>query len=131
MKTNHIHGRKLEFGNGEQIKYLRAKERVVSGLDPVATITWSFCQSSGGTHENGCPKYMYCDHKEADTVVNNLICPVCDKTICLMIHFDPQSNWQEELMMIDDSCKEFYCDKCGTEFFTDEDRNVFVHQDKD
>jgi len=119
-------GKPVEFGNTLQINHLKKLNRFFSGEEKVHTIEWSFCKDINKRSDTGKPYFKYCDFKEADSVVDFILCPKCGKRHCLFVNYDPQGNWFDELMNIDNHVKNFECWNCSTQFETDEERNVFI-----
>ena len=125
---NMINGQLPQIGNPLHIAYVKSKARVMSGGINFHTITWNYCHYWGGSTDTNKPKYRYEDPKNADAVVDHIPCPKCGRLHVLLVAYDPQGNWYDELIDIDASVKEFACWNCHTEFETDDDRNVYVKQ---
>lgn len=123
---NRINGEKPEFGNLEHIAYCRKVERIFSGEESFHEIDWQYCHYWGASTDTNKPKFRYTDFENADAVVDYIPCPKCGRLHCLLVAFDPQGNWYDELIAIDESVKEFKCWNCGLWFETDDYRNVFV-----
>lgn len=126
---NLINGQLPQWGNPDHIAYVKNMSALFSGEKSFHTIEWSFCNYWGKHTDTGKPKFRWAEqHKDADAVVDYVPCPKCKRDHVLLVGYDPQANWYDMLIAIDDSVKEFECWNCKTEFVTDEDRNVFVKQ---
>lgn len=123
---NRINGQKPEFGNLEHIAFCRKIERIFSGQVNFHTIEWKSCFYWGGSTDTGKPKFRWASHKNANALVDYIPCPKCGRLHCLLFSFDPMDNWYDNLIQVDEAAKEFDCWNCGTEFETDDDRNVYV-----
>lgn len=123
-RPNTINGAKPEFGNPEHIAFIKEKTAIFSGEVPFHQIEWERCTYKGHVGTTGRPVFDYAKH--GDAVVDYIPCPNCNRLHILLISFDPQGNWYDELIQIDETAKEFKCWNCHTEFTTDDDRNVFV-----
>lgn len=125
-RKNLIEGKSLIFGNKSQIEYIQFYSRVFQGIEPFHEIEWNYCQYWGKHTNSGKPKYRDCHHKTADAVYDWIPCPQCSRYHVLLIPFDPQGNWYDELISVDDHSKSFECWNCHLKFTVNEMRQVFV-----
>lgn len=122
---NLIHGQLPQFGNPEHIAYVKEKTAILKGEINFYTIDWLPCIEWGRTTETRKPVFRYCSFRNANALVDYIPCPKCGRLHCLLFNFDPQGNWYDELIAVDEAAKEFSCWNCKQEFTTDEDRNVY------
>ncbi|MBE0663770.1 MAG: hypothetical protein IH597_15045 [Bacteroidales bacterium] len=126
-KRNLINGEKPEFGNPKHIAWYKRMARILQGDEPAGEIDWMKCHYWGASTASGAPKHCWPDDEHpADALVAYIECPRCRRQHKLLVTYDPQGNWYDELISCDESVKQFECWNCGLEFYTDEDRNVYV-----
>lgn len=127
---NPFRNRKPEFGNPEQINYLREFDKVFKGEINCDEIDWEFGKYIGNKGETRKPAVRFTEKKgEIDCVYDYIKCPRCNRLHLLVVSFAPEDFnsplWQQTLITIDESVKEFQCWNCKLEFET-EDRLVYV-----
>ncbi len=125
-QQNLINGAKPEFGNPQHIKWLKDKERYMSGEINFHEITWQHGQYIGGGASTR-PRFKFCSPKNADCLVDYIPCPRCNRQHILLVCIDPDSVPYDQSLSADEGSKEFSCWSCGLEFET-EDRCVYVKQ---
>ena len=133
-KRNTINGQPLEFGNWEQICFLRNIERILSGNLGFEEVEWFFCQYSGDTHDNGTPKFKYVDPEEGTDLGMSFRCPKCDRVNYNFISYDPaeyiHGPWIDTLIAADMSIEKMECDDCHLKFEVIEG-SIFVIPDEE
>lgn len=123
-----IDGLPLQHGNKNQIHLCQAISKIFSGSYSWHTIDWNYVHYWGASTSTGKPIFKYVSPKKADALVDMIPCPKCGRLHCLLITYDPQANWYDELINIDRHVEEegFDCWNCGLEMYADHERNVFV-----
>ena len=126
MNPNSINGQPLEFGNLEQIEFVRRYERIFSGQEAFHEIEWRYCIYTGHSGSTSKPMFEYVELNKANAVVDHITCPQCQRIHILLIAFRGDCNFYEEMIYVDRATEEgFHCWNCKTEFQA-EDRYVFV-----
>jgi hypothetical protein len=126
MPPNTIHGEAPQIFNARHIAFIKEKDRVLSGEINFHTIQWAHCQYSGSHNETNKPIFRYTSFKNSNAVVDYIPCPRCGRQHVLLVGYDPDDNWYDQLALIDETVEEFECWNCGIKFETDDDRNAYV-----
>jgi hypothetical protein len=123
-KLNLINGKFPEFGNPEHIKFIKEKNRILSGNINFQEIDWQPCKSSGINRLNGTPLFKYVDPDQADAVVDSFNCPRCNHLIYMLTNYD--KNDFNSIFQIDRHFEEegITCTHCNQEFIV-EDRLIY------
>lgn len=128
---NRIHGERPQFGNKRHIRAVKKHNDIMCGLRPVGKLQWSICQSAGGTWHNGSPKYKYVHLKQdANSMVTHFKCPVCSSKYndILITMYNQDLTHVQNIEQANENFKEFIHEKCFTEFFTDDEQNIYIKQ---
>lgn len=131
MKSdNLIKGQKPEFGNTDQIKWLQNMAEIFNGEINFDEIDWQYGIYIGGGGRVK-PGFRHdVSLIDADCLYDYIKCPRCGRHHILLICFDPQGNWYDELIEIDKETDEgFSCWNCGLEMHT-KSRMIYVKKDE-
>lgn len=134
MRTNQnrINGQPLQFGNLEQITFVKEAAAKLSGEKPVCEAEWEPVQYPGKTNETRKPLTYYCAWKDCDALQCFIPCPRCHRLHKQVVGYDPHDICQtEQLAAVDEA--DITCWNCGLEMFIAQDgsRNVFVKQNSE
>ena len=126
---NTINGQPLEFGNPEQIKYVKDACNKIEGKINVCEADWEFVRLSNRTTETRKPITYYDEIKNCDAVQCYIPCPRCGRKHKHVVCYDPfEIDQTAEWALIDE--QEIICWNCGLEMYIEQDgsRAVFVKQ---
>lgn len=131
MRSNKILNRPLQFGDRDQITWLKQNSKMMAGEMPVCEAEWRPCIYSGRKTFRGQPIIKHCLWKNADAVYCYLDCPKCGCSNKHVVCYDPLNTPIEEWTLIEK--QEINCWQCELEMYIDDDgsRNIYVKQTSD
>ncbi len=107
---NYIHGRPLQFGDWQQIRYIRWLQRIFSGEAGFEPDYFDFRNTNDEHLDSG-------DRRDANQIWAYFDCPVhwCGWQNCFKKHYDPHCYYQTML----EAWPNVECRNCGTEYRMD------------
>lgn len=125
-----INGQALEFGNPEQIIWIRNNSAVMRGEIPVCEVDWGFVVIHLNRSPTGSARTTWAFYPNCDGVATFIECPRCGRSHKQVYTYDTQLPPTEQWAAIEEQEIEcYYCElRMGfTEYGT---TNLYVIQDE-